>query len=67
MDLELNRGSDLLAKSGYEFVDILKASIAKLKYSCNKQMNKTSSKLTNVTCFFFLFLFFELLNPGRDE
>ena len=29
-------------------------------------MNKTSSKLTNFTCFVLL-LFLELLNPGRDE
>ena len=66
LDFELNRSSDPLAKSGYKFVGILKASITKLKYSWNKQMNKTSSKLTNFTCFLLLF-FFELLNPGRDE
>ena len=52
LDFELNRSSDPLAKSGYKFVDILKASITKLKYSWNKQMNKVSSKLTNFTCFF---------------
>ena len=52
LDFELNRTSDPLAKSGYKFVDILKASKAKLKYSWNKQMNKTSGKLTNITCFF---------------
>ena len=67
LDFELNRSSDPLAKSGYKFVDILKASITKLKYSWNKQMNKTSSKLRNFTCSFFLLLFFELLNSSRDE
>ena len=77
LDFELSRISDPLAKSGYKFVNILKApitkleyswnkQITKLKYSWNKQMNKTSSRLTNFTCFFLL-LFFELLNPGRDE
>ena len=63
LDFELNRSSDPLAKSCYKFVDILKASITKLKYSWYKQMNKTSSNLTNFTCFFLL-LFFELLNPS---
>ena len=67
LDFELNRNSDPLAKSGYKFIDILKASIPKLKHSWNKQMNKISSKLTNFTCFVFLLLFFELLNAGRDE
>ena len=55
-------------KGGYKFVYKLKASITKLKYSWNKQMNKTSRKLTNFTCFFFFFLlFFELLSAPRDE
>ena len=54
LDFELNTSSDPLAKSGYKFVDILKASTTKLKYSWNKQMDKTSSKLTNFTCFFFV-------------
>ena len=66
LNFELNRSPDPLAKSGYKLFDILKASITKLKYSWNKQMNKTSSKLKNFTCFFLL-LFFELLNLGRDE
>ena len=52
LDFELNRSSDPLAKRGYKFIEILKASIIKLKYSWNKQMNKTSSKLTNFTCSF---------------
>ena len=64
---DLNRSSDPLAKSGYKFVDIMKASITKLKYRWNKQMNKISNKLTNFTSFFFLLLSFELLNPGHDE
>ena len=68
LDFELNRSSDPLAKSCYKFVDILKASITKLKYSWNKQMNKTSSKLNEFYLFFFfLLLFFESMNPGRDE
>ena len=67
LDFELNRSPDPLAKSGYKFIDILKALITKLEYSWNKQMNNTPSKLTNLTCFFFLLLFFELLNPVRDE
>ena len=66
LDFEVNRNSDPIAKSGYKFVDILNASITKLKYSWNKRMNKTSSKLTNFTCSFLL-LFFELLTLGRDE
>ena len=36
LDFELNRSKDPLAQSGYKFVDILKASITKLKYSWNK-------------------------------
>ena len=32
------------AKSGYKFVDILKASITKLKYSWNKQMNTVKTR-----------------------
>ena len=67
LDFDRNRSLDAPAKSGYRFVDILKATITKLEYSWNKQMNNTSSKLTNFTCFFFLLLFFELLNPSRDE
>ena len=66
LDIELNGSSNPLTKIGYKFIDILKASITKLKYSWNKQMNNTSSKLTNFTCFFLLLLFFELLNPVRD-
>ena len=66
LDFELNRSSNPLAKRGYKFVEILNISMAKLKYSWNKQMNKTSSKLTNFSCFFLL-LFLGLLNPGRDE
>ena len=56
LDFELNISSDPLSKSGYKFVDILRASVTKLKYSWNKQMNKTSSKLTNFTCFHVTFL-----------
>ena len=67
LNFELNRSLDPLAKSGYKFIDILKASITKLKYSWNKQMNNTSSKLTNFTWFSFLLLFLELLNPVRDK
>ena len=52
LDFELNRSSDPLPKSDYKFVAILKASITKLKYSWNKQMNKTLSKLTNFTLVF---------------
>ena len=60
---ELNKPSDPLTKSGYKFVNILKASITKFKYSWNKQMNKTSSKLTNFTCFF-LVTFFRIVESG---
>ena len=67
LDFELKRSSDSLTKSGYKFVDILKASITKVNYSWNKQMNKTLSKLTNFTSFFLLLSSNTLLNPGRDE
>ena len=64
LDFELNRSSDRLAKSGYKFIDILKVSITKLTYSWNKQMNNTSSKLTNFTCFFFLVTFLRIVESG---
>ena len=60
---ELNRSSDPPAKSSYKFVDILKASITKFKYIWNKQMNKTSSKLTNFTCYF-LVTFLQIVESG---
>ena len=63
LDFELNRSSDPLAKSRYKFIDTLKAAITKLKYRWNKQINNTSSKLTNFT-FFFLVIFLPIVESG---
>ena len=65
-NIELNGSSDPFAKSGYKFIDILMASITKLKYIRNIQMNKNIEQ-TDQFYLCFLLLFFELLNPGRDE